>query len=343
MNFIKNKFINTIYFIFVLLLFSLPITQYKIINETSEEAIGYCIKSLIPSLFFTLVISLFIIESNLYFSIGKFFKLIAKYIFAMPEYVFSIFIISNFSGYPVGIKLLHKLKEKKLITNDDFKYLSCICFSGGPSFILSVTDNTKIGIPVFFSIFISNCITAIIICHFHKLSFIDNIIYKTEITSKNIILSISSSAKSMVGICSMTIFFTAIINILNLSDKFNFIPSLIEICQLKEFYDFNYKNVIISTGCLTFGGICVLFQIIQLSENQISICRFLLVRVFNSVLSMFFCSLYFRFNNDIFSKLENCFSNSDLFFISNFQITNYSFILLSMSVMLLYKIETKSY
>ena len=116
---IKNKFLT------VFLIISVIITAVSLILFSQEitagiiDSINRCLTVIIPSLFCFLVLSSFLIYTNLYIIISKPFDIISRYVFRIKTEHFSIFLLSLFAGYPAGAKLLSELKEKNMIEKKD--------------------------------------------------------------------------------------------------------------------------------------------------------------------------------------------------------------------------------
>ena len=114
LTFIKIK--ASIKFIIAILIIFFAVGLIKYSKEVSSAvilSIESCLKIIIPSLFAFMVLSNLIVKSNIYILISKPFSLISRYLFRIPPELFSIFLLSNIGGYPIGAKLLTELTQQE--------------------------------------------------------------------------------------------------------------------------------------------------------------------------------------------------------------------------------------
>jgi hypothetical protein len=343
MNAFIEKIKNLACFVVLSAFIYLIITQNSNIKIFTYDAINNCITSLIPSLFFNLSVALFLVKSNIYLYAGKVLKFVAKYIFAMPDYIFSIFLISCFSGYPVGTKILSNLNKKGIISDYEMKYLPTICFSCGPSFIFSVVFDFKVGLVVFLSLFTANLITAILICHIYKPKQ-KTVNYRLEISSDIFFESLSEAFISVINISFVTVFFSGLISLVSLKIETKYFSPLIEICGLYDFFSYDYLNISLTILFLSFGGICVLCQIIKISENLVSVLLFIFVRLFvGSVAILIFRVLVYYNLFEIPDSDIYCFQTLSDFNLYGFNLSYFSVFFPLLSILIIKKSEDLLY
>lgn len=287
----------------LLLLFSKDVSQ-AIINSISS-----CLSIIIPSLFGFMVVSNILVKSNIYILISKPFYHISKYLFRIPPELFSIFLLGNIGGFPVGAKLISELLKESKISKQDASTLMCYSYCSGPAFIfgvigINIFGNILVGLIIYLSIVISNFIIAIIIGFNNKIP--DKKIEKKQIilNSNILIESIESTTKSLALICAMIVFFSAFITIL---DRINFLSivsnyvniifnispehtkifatSFLEISKISELSKYCYNVIPVITMLTSFGGMCVLMQIIGITNKQFSLKKFYISRPFQILLS----------------------------------------------------------
>lgn len=297
---------------FALIIFSSEVTQSVL------QSIDLCLTVIVPSLYGFLVLSGFFVKSGLYRYASVPFRLISRHILKIPTELFSVFLISQIGGYPVGAKLLTDLKAENKLSDDDASALMCYCYSSGPAFIIGTVgiklfSSVKIGCIMFLAVFIANLIVSVIIGSFRKTP--PKKIERKQINFSFEILidSINSGAKSLFRICTMIIFFSVIVGILDASGIIprvaevisqisgsdskiieTIIKSVIEISHITEFPAGVYSMLPIFAGLVSFGGICVMIQASEIINNNFPIRKFLLLRPLVAILSSVIMLLFMK-------------------------------------------------
>lgn len=101
-----------------------------------SEAVDRCMNIIIPSLFVFMALSQILVSSGLYYCVSMPFYPISRFIMGIPPQLFFVFLLGNTAGYPVGVKLLSDLCQRKIISQRTAKIMSCFCCCGGLLFIL---------------------------------------------------------------------------------------------------------------------------------------------------------------------------------------------------------------
>ena len=317
----NNKIIElfrtcTILIIIIILMFT-SILYIDDVKIAASVSINNCLTLIIPSMYGFMIIACFILKSNLHTIIGKPFKIVAKYLFKISSDEFSVFLISIFAGYPVGVKMIYDLEANNSLSKKRAENLSCYCYSSGPAFIVGTVATTlygsiKVGMAIFISITISNIITGLIIGLTSKEKKSPSSACKTKINidMNTFVSSVQSAAKSLFEVCIMILMFSVFYVIIskvgvvtflseNISKLFNIntdtssqiVASFFEISNISSFDVNNYLNLPIITGLLSFGGLCVIMQIIAISHGRVNIKKFLLARIFSSVNAAIICKI----------------------------------------------------
>lgn len=281
-------------------------------KELSEEiynTIVRCISTIIPSLFAMLCISDIMISTGIYSLISKPFSLISRYVMRIRTDLFFIFLLGNFAGYPVGMKLIADMVEGNRITKKQGEYLSLFCCAPSPSFTIGVAgiclfSEQIIGVYIYLSIVLSNFIIAVICGFFRKIPRKAEEKQCYSITSKKIISSVDNSGRALFMICTIMLAFSVIIKSLECVGAFNFLFSIfsIDIRLVKSFFEISYITMLerncsnllpIITALFSFGGLCIFIQIISICNGKISIKNFFIGRLICSILSFAFFKVFF--------------------------------------------------
>ena len=310
---IKNKFLT------VFLIISVIVTAISLILFSQEITLGIidsvnrCLTVIIPSLFCFLVLSSFLIYTNLYIIISRPFDIISRYVFKIKTEHFSIFLLSLFAGYPAGAKLLSELKDKNMIDNKDSEKMLCYCYTAGPSFIIGLVgiqlfNNIKIGLLIYLSLVLTNIILAFIMGLKEAVpeKSPDKKYIIVKMSSEIVVESVKSGAKSLFIICAMIVFFSSICVFLNETNAIAFISETIEkITQspkantdvlINSFFEISflgkmelnpYKYIPVITSLFSFGGICIILQVISIVNGNFKVRKFIAVRFLSMIISYF--------------------------------------------------------
>ena len=276
-----------------------------IYNKDTSETIKYCIElctnTLIPSLFAYMVLCTFLIKSKLSVIITTPLWILLRRVIKLDKDVFSVFVLSLIAGYPVGIKMLKELISQNKNYSEIAKLISPVCYASGPAFITGIVgkviyNSNTAGCIVFFSCTISNVLGAIFLTRKNTITYKNN---KEEIVmnGKKITEVIISSAKAILMIClSMILFNILIVLIKTLCIEFSpqdkllkYIQSFIEVTNICSF-DASVPLWLV-TFFISFGGLCVIFQLFLISGGDFKISRFILIRIILSILSCCICFL----------------------------------------------------
>lgn len=266
---IKNFALYSLIILFGLL-------SIKMSDQVSEEiftALNRCLSVIIPSLFSFLVFSDLILKTECYKIICKPFSPISKYIFRMDNNLFFVFLLGNICGYPIGFKLLNNLYEQGKINKLTAEVMSCYCYASGPSFVVGLVGITlfsskTIGLIIFTASFLSNAVIAIVLNHVIKIPNIKETLAVKEKVS--IVDSVQSASKSLFMVCSMIIMFASIIGILKGLNVFKLINfDILPFLEITYVVDMAVNSDIIPliSALISFGGVCVLFQLKSLSKG----------------------------------------------------------------------------
>ncbi len=308
-----------------IILFAVSLIKYsKDVSVAITLSIESCLKIVIPSLFAFMVISNLLIKSNIYVLLSKPFYLISRYLFRIPPELFSIFLLSNIGGYPIGAKLLTDLIDDNKIEKTTAENMMCYCYCNSPSFFAGavgvvVFNNYFIGLIAYFSIVLANLIIAIFLGLKNKIPEKSKIKLNIKLNTNILIDSITSAAKVLFTICAMLIFFASVIAILSSSGILNILSnylmhifhsdyliaesslmSVFEISQITTMSKNSYYYLPLMTCIAAFGGICVITQIIGITTGKINLKKFAVSRVFHIAISGILCYYLIKsFTNNI--------------------------------------------
>lgn len=237
----------------------------KLISKSIIDTLIFCFEKLIPSIFPLMIVCSIISESKIIDNLSNEKK---SKIFGVLKNDVGIVISSWISGFLIGPRLLFEKYGEEDLT--DYALLTS---NAGIGFVVSY-----IGISLWNNIYwgiflyISQLLVSLLIFKISKTKVKNS--YSASVEKKSIsdciVKSVQSSTKTMLDICSYTIFFTFVkeIIILIIADKNNLIFSCILSCIFE--ISSGCKNTILLDGnilcgiltgfCVGFGGICMCFQ-----------------------------------------------------------------------------------
>ncbi len=269
---------KTLKFIF-LLIFTLLIVSAVYFCQNLKTAVYnsliYCGSSLIPSLIPMMFITFTLINSGALFWLPK------------PLVWLFVFFINSISGYPSSGKIYNSLASTGFLKKDIAERLVPTTVCAGPAFIINfigygIFNSKLLGVLLYASLVLSNFIIFIIRGGYKlKLSKTSGVC-----TNKLIVISAKESIEAITGICSYVIIFSAISEIIY--SCFGEIAKTIfiyitEITGAVTSCDNIYKIC----ALLSFGGICVLMQILSLTPDlKLKVMDYFKIRLLSCVFSL---------------------------------------------------------
>ena len=310
-----NKLVKYFRIIVVVILSFLLIIFPKDIAESAVLGIENCINIIIPSMFAFMVISTYIMSSNIYEIIFTPLFVIFNHIIRLNKSLFSVFCLSLIGGYPIGIKLLKELIAQNKNYSEISAVMSGFCYCISPTFAITMIGlglygNAEVGLIIYISNVIACIIMAIIQSHRNNLKVSDINISKKG----GIIYSINSSANALYKICSIIIIFNIMLTaieslLLVFQAKIPIIiKSFIEISNVVNLSNPNMASLPIISALSSTGGLCVLFQSYSLIGDDFSPTVFLISRLpcaLISYLTTIIMLLFWDISIPAFSENQN--------------------------------------
>lgn len=259
--------------------------------EGARSGIELCIKTVIPSLFPFLVLSM-VLTNTLKKNSSAFLKLFMKAL-GIPNAAESILLPSVLGGYPIGAKCVADLYQRNEINRKEAERLLAFSNNAGPAFLFGMVsgffpERKMIWLLWFIHIF-SAILTAVTIPSEKT----DNHVPRPE-TQIQGISTILSAAKAMCLVCCWVVLFRIMITFLDVWFLWFFpewmqtlLMGVLELtngcCELLLIEDVKLRFVVCSC-ILAFGGVCVLFQTASVTQG-LSIGSYVKGKLIQSVFS----------------------------------------------------------
>ncbi len=274
-----------------ILYFSQSIVYSKEIIAEVSNALYRIINVVFPSLFGFMVGCDFLIRSGFYSKISYVFYPVARFVFKIPQDVFFVIILSCLGGYPVGIKMLHRLVDEGAICKEDAEKMLAFCYCPSPSFAVGlvgngVFHNPKAGFIIYFSCVTTNLIMCFILKG--KMNFKNiNTKKKVVFSADNLVLSITDCGVSMLKICGVIVFFSYITTLLDCMNFFEILKIKSSDVLLKSVFEItnitalspSYNLLPLISVIFSTGGGSILLQMISINAKKISLKKFFLFRI----------------------------------------------------------------
>lgn len=338
----REYFSLMVIFCCVFLIFRYP----DAVKNGVNEGLNICFYTIIPSLFPFMVLSTYIVKSNILSPVYKCFSFPVHILFRQPAPAISVILMSMIGGFPIGIKMTNDLYIKGQINKNQAQRLCLFCMNAGPAFIITAVGtnmlkSTKAGIIIYSSLcmtsFVSGIISSFIAEKEQEKTKLKN---ERPLQLTSLSASVTDSIQSIFGICAWVVLFSGItmcIKEFDFPEKiYLYTTSFLEVtkgCSLLV----GKSPLSFITGIIGFGGICVHCQVLEYLKNiDLKYLHFFISRTLNGVLSGVISHLLLLF----FPVEINVFSNTDK--ISSYSFSfSYSafFVVIIMCVVMIFDID----
>lgn len=273
--------------LFIVIYFTITLfSKYYLISSIIVSACELFLYKILPSLFPMFIISSLLINLNFIKYTNKLLKTLFNKLFNINENASYIFIISMLSGFPSSAKTTKEMYELNLIDKKTANKIILFSHFANPLFILSMVKYNAI--KVLIAHYLGNFLIGIIIRNLFVSEYKVNSITKDNTNIANILtIAITNAVNTLLFILGTIITFSLISKIINN----NFLNIILELSQGLNFI--NTLNInpkimnILQCGLLSFGGLCVHFQIYGiLNDLKIKYLPYLLTRILHTLISI---------------------------------------------------------
>lgn len=270
----------------------------KIASSAGTER---CISVIIPSLYAMMTASALLVGCGIISSAGRYISPVTRLIFGMNGETGAVFLFSMIAGYPVGAKMICTLYDRKRLPKKTAELLSGLCFGSGTAFIFGCAgSSSEAGRLIFLSNILASLIMAIILSPYLRKNSVPDTKEKTIFSANILNDSIVSSGRSMFGVCLCIIIFSVfsamlrdvgviriISEILPYSRGEELICAILDVTAVSEIS----ADIPMISALLSFGGICVFFQITSIFRGKLSVLPLVIMRCITGVLSYWICRI----------------------------------------------------
>ena len=290
---VKLNYSMLAFSLIMMFLFSSAVYFHEQTGQAVLEAGERCITVILPSLYFFSVLTAFSVKSG----ILEYLAYPFQKIFKADAVLWIVVLFSQIGGYPVGAQLLHNLYHEGRISQKQEQNLLCVCMGSGFGFLFAaVQGNTKIALWMWLMLSIPNLLLACFLIRSEKVNFDKMPVPVKKSFSVLITESVESAAAAMLKICGMILAFGAWMGILKgfFGELHPILNSMLEISSLSD-YMHHGGTLPAAAGLLSFGGICVHFEIAAICEGHLSWLKFWFCRLLSAGSSVFLTSVSLKY------------------------------------------------
>lgn len=271
------------------------------VKAASAVGTERCISVIIPSLYAMMTASALLIGFGIISSAGRYISPVTRLIFGMNGETGAVFLFSMIAGYPVGAKMICSLYDRGRISKRSAEILSGLCFGSGTAFIFGcAVSSAEAGKPILLSNILANLITAVVLSPYLRKNYVPDTKEKPVFSANILNDSIVSSGRSMFGVCLCIIIFSVFSAMLRDLGLLRLISGMLPynrgeelLCAILDVTAVSgiSSDIPMISALLSFGGICVFFQITSIFRGKLSVMPLMLMRCITGVLSYGICRI----------------------------------------------------
>lgn len=263
-------------------------------QQGAADGISLCIRTVIPALFPFLVLSS-ILTNALQGNQSRILHIIGK-ILRIPDGYESIWLIGLLGGYPIGAKCIADAVSQDGLSHLDAERMLRFCSNAGPAFIFGLGIHLFGDLRYAFLVWGIHILSSVVVAfltpgHPHSAS------VKQIQRSTNISLVVNKAVQTMSMICGWVVLFRILITLIHqrilfiLGDKmfpiFSGILELTNGCSMLQNYSIFSIRLVLMSGFLGFGGLCVAMQTHTILSNAgVSFSPYLPAKIAQAAISV---------------------------------------------------------
>lgn len=289
-----------------------------------KKGLLFCSDILIPSLFPFMVISNFIVKSNISLKIGKLMQFLTKTLFRLPGCTGPTILLGLIGGYPTSAIGIKSLFDKGEISESQANRMLYFSVGAGPGFVISfvgskLLNNSKLGVIILASQIIASIFIGVLTSLFCRYDFkidinknyIDN---KEKVKLSNAFInSCSDACYGLINLCSLVVVFSVLILILDSTGVSKKIADIFLNIRIPNSYVSSFLPIFleVTSGCISvanqnapleyisfalgWAGLCVHFQIFSsLQDMKISNIKFICFRFIHGLFASLITHILLR-------------------------------------------------
>lgn len=331
----------------------------KEVGEGIKNGLVISAGVLIPSLFSFMVLSGFIINTDLGYYLSLPLYPVTKYLFKLERSLGAVVLMSMVGGYPVGAKMIAELLMQDRISKKTAERMLAFCVNAGPSFIITAVGtgmllNRKAGIILLLIHLSATLIVGTLMSLPYKREEVPLAASKELGISSAFVAAVTKASSSMITFCSFAVLFSGIIALI---DKINIagylglllntdtllirtvLAGIIEVTSgcISSVKLHGPLSIVLLSSFLSFGGISVIFQIMSCFKDcNISFRKYIISRILHIIVSG---SISYMVYDKYFKTVDALMLENQPYIISNGKTLIISACLISMCTIMLLSVK----
>lgn len=295
--------------------------ETELVKTAVSDGANRCLTVVIPSLYAMMIAAVMITKSGILSHTPDFVKNLGRALFGMGGECLPVFLFSMFAGYPAGARMITEQYSSGAVSARSASLLCGVCFGAGPAFIFGCISGElySSGLPgkiIIISTAAANIITALIMSFYLRKKDTGKKDIRRPVRINGVLLtdSVASAGRTMGELCFMITAFSVITAMLGhfgvisaaagafsritgFSEEVSgaFIPAVLDITAVRGLPENNYALLPWLCALVSFGGVCVIFQISAIVSGRFSVLPFIVIRLIVSVMSFGICRIIMPF------------------------------------------------
>ncbi len=266
-----------------------------------EKGIDFCLGVLIPSLFFFMTVSAYIVQSGLAERLCKPLKGVSRILFRLPPAALAAILTAMIGGYPVGASCASILVKERCISPSEGAKTACIAVAAGPGFLISfigkaLLHNEQIGSLLLAAQVVAVILTGVIVGYTVDCEPLPYVGAPVKRNGDLLVSAVRHASKAAFGMCAMVVIFCALSEVADavIADRriTDLISAVLEITNGSQ-RTCGKLPLPISAFFIGFGGLSVHFQIFSiLGEIPLKKGLFFVFRIIEGIIAMAVTYIY---------------------------------------------------
>lgn len=263
------------------------------VRNGAGEGLNRCITVIIPSLYAMMTASAILLDSGAVSVVGRWISPVTKGLFGLNGELAAIFFFSLVAGYPVGAKMIYTLYINGRLPKRMAEILSGLCYGSGTAFIFGcVAPTVEIGRLILLSNIAAEFLILLILSPYFRRTSIEEKLRSIAVNGNILTKSVSSSGRALGEMCLCVIIFAVFAKMAEycgLSRVFgcDLYKAVLDVTAINDIS----ADITVKSALVSFGGVCVFFQISSIFRGKLSIIPLVIMRSFAAVSSFFICRI----------------------------------------------------
>lgn len=263
------------------------------VRDAVGDGINRCLLTIIPSLYAMMTASAILLGSGALSVMGRWLSPVTKRIFGLSGESAAVFMFSLVAGYPVGAKMIYTMYINGRLPKRKAEILSGLCYGSGTAFIFGcVAPTREIGRLILLSNLAAEFLMLIALSPYFKRNHTEEKPRNMAINGDILTTSVTSSGRSLGDMCLCVIIFAVFAKMAEycgLSVIFggDLYKAVLDVTAIND----TSADIAVKSALVSFGGVCVFFQISAIFRGKLSILPLVVMRVFAAALSFFICRI----------------------------------------------------